>query len=324
MLVWALFVAIVRGLSRPGGDAAPLPRHRLHRPVPRPARRHRHLPRRVRLPARGPARRARASSRVLARGPRAHARLRRLRRRGLPRRHREHPLEPDARARARSVSPTRETLRFVVVPQAVRRIIPPLLNDFIGLQKDTALVSASSACSTRSTGPRIVAVEPASTSRPSPAWPICFLVITIPLARRHRLPVKRDQQQMRANGMSMAVPRGRRGPQALRRQLGAARHRPVASNEHEVVCLIGAVRVRQVDAAALHQRLETIEGGEIRIDGDRVTGVGRRRRRRAPRGRHRVPELQPLPAHDRAREHHARAAARSSGYRKAYARGQAR
>ena len=34
-----------------------------------------------------------------------------------------------------------QTLRFVIVPQAVRRIIPPLLNDFIGLQKDTALVN---------------------------------------------------------------------------------------------------------------------------------------------------------------------------------------
>ncbi|HEX7390651.1 MAG TPA: amino acid ABC transporter permease, partial [Acidiphilium sp.] len=32
------------------------------------------------------------------------------------------------------------TMRHVVVPQAVRRVIPPLLNDFIGLQKDTALV----------------------------------------------------------------------------------------------------------------------------------------------------------------------------------------
>jgi polar amino acid transport system permease protein len=32
-------------------------------------------------------------------------------------------------------------MRFVIVPQAVRRIIPPLLNDFIGLQKDTALVN---------------------------------------------------------------------------------------------------------------------------------------------------------------------------------------
>ena len=33
-----------------------------------------------------------------------------------------------------------QTMRYVVVPQAVRRIIAPLLNDFIGLQKDTALV----------------------------------------------------------------------------------------------------------------------------------------------------------------------------------------
>lgn len=34
------------------------------------------------------------------------------------------------------------TLRHVVVPQAVRRVVPPLLNDFVSLQKDTALVSA--------------------------------------------------------------------------------------------------------------------------------------------------------------------------------------
>ena len=35
-----------------------------------------------------------------------------------------------------------QTMRFVVVPQAVRRVVPPLLNDFVSLQKDTALVSA--------------------------------------------------------------------------------------------------------------------------------------------------------------------------------------
>ncbi|MEI5673552.1 MULTISPECIES: amino acid ABC transporter permease [unclassified Nocardioides] len=34
-----------------------------------------------------------------------------------------------------------QSMRFVVVPQAVRRVAPPLLNDFISLQKDTALVS---------------------------------------------------------------------------------------------------------------------------------------------------------------------------------------
>jgi polar amino acid transport system permease protein len=35
-----------------------------------------------------------------------------------------------------------QSLRHVVVPQAVRRVAPPLLNDFVSLQKDTALVAA--------------------------------------------------------------------------------------------------------------------------------------------------------------------------------------
>jgi polar amino acid transport system permease protein len=35
-----------------------------------------------------------------------------------------------------------QTMRFVVVPQAARRVVPPLLNDFVSLQKDTALVSS--------------------------------------------------------------------------------------------------------------------------------------------------------------------------------------
>jgi len=35
-----------------------------------------------------------------------------------------------------------QTLRFVVLPQAVRRVMPPLINDFVSLQKDTALMAA--------------------------------------------------------------------------------------------------------------------------------------------------------------------------------------
>ena len=34
-----------------------------------------------------------------------------------------------------------QAMRSVVVPQAVRKVIPPLLNDFIALMKDTSLVS---------------------------------------------------------------------------------------------------------------------------------------------------------------------------------------
>ena len=49
-----------------------------------------------------------------------------------------HPSQ-SAAARSLGLSYT-QTLRTVLVPQAVRRVIPPLLNDFISLQKDTALL----------------------------------------------------------------------------------------------------------------------------------------------------------------------------------------
>lgn len=46
------------------------------------------------------------------------------------------------RAAARSLGLTHgQTVRHVVLPQAVRRVLPPLLNDFVSLQKDTSLVS---------------------------------------------------------------------------------------------------------------------------------------------------------------------------------------
>lgn len=51
-------------------------------------------------------------------------------------------VHPSQRAAARSLGLTHaQTLRFVVFPQAVRRVLPPLLNDFVSLQKDTSLVS---------------------------------------------------------------------------------------------------------------------------------------------------------------------------------------
>jgi polar amino acid transport system permease protein len=36
-----------------------------------------------------------------------------------------------------------QAMRYVVLPQAVRRVVPPLLNDFVSLQKDTALVASA-------------------------------------------------------------------------------------------------------------------------------------------------------------------------------------
>ena len=34
-----------------------------------------------------------------------------------------------------------QAMRYAIVPQAVRRVIPPLMNEFVILIKDTALVS---------------------------------------------------------------------------------------------------------------------------------------------------------------------------------------
>ncbi|MFG2828329.1 amino acid ABC transporter permease [Streptomyces sp. NPDC048434] len=55
-------------------------------------------------------------------------------------------VHPSQRAAARSLGLTSgQALRFVVLPQAVRRVVPPLLNDLVSLQKDTGLVSIAGA-----------------------------------------------------------------------------------------------------------------------------------------------------------------------------------
>ena len=72
-------------------------------------------------------------------------------------------------------------MRFVVVPQAVRRVVPPLLNDFIGLQKDTVLVSTIGVVEIFRESQILVAANFNFT--PYVATALVFLVVTIPLAR---------------------------------------------------------------------------------------------------------------------------------------------
>ncbi|RJK96104.1 amino acid ABC transporter permease [Vallicoccus soli] len=51
-------------------------------------------------------------------------------------------VHPSQRAAARSLGLTyAQTMRLVVVPQALRRVVPPLLNDLVALQKDVGLIS---------------------------------------------------------------------------------------------------------------------------------------------------------------------------------------
>ena len=91
-------------------------------------------------------------------------------------------IHPSQEAAARSLGLSRsQGLRYVVLPQAVRRVIPPLLNDFIGLQKDTALVSTIGVIEVfRRTQ---IEVSGGFNFTPYLACALIFLVMTIPLAR---------------------------------------------------------------------------------------------------------------------------------------------
>jgi polar amino acid transport system permease protein len=91
-------------------------------------------------------------------------------------------VHPTQVASARSLGLSRgKTLRFVVLPQAVRRVIPPLLNDFIGLQKDTALVAFLGYVEAL----RQAAIIQSATFDFTPfvALALIYVVITIPQAR---------------------------------------------------------------------------------------------------------------------------------------------
>ncbi len=74
-----------------------------------------------------------------------------------------------------------QTLRHVVLPQAIRRVMPPLLNDFVSLQKDTALVAAAGLV-------EILRAAQVNSSRtfnftPYVVAAVFFIVMTVPLAR---------------------------------------------------------------------------------------------------------------------------------------------
>ena len=120
-------------------------------------------------------------------------------------------VHPSQAAAARSLGLTHaQALRHVVLPQAVRRVIPPLLNDFIGLQKDTVLVSFIG----------VVEIFRQSQIRQSATFnftpylvtALVFLVVTIPLARLTDWLVSRERDRRyaaRVRASSVAARRGR-------------------------------------------------------------------------------------------------------------------
>ena len=106
-------------------------------------------------------------------------------------------VHPSQEAAARSLGLSRaKTLRFVILPQAVRRVVPPLLNDFIGLQKDTALVALI--------GPaeafRQSQIDVAGNFNYTPylATAVFFVLLTVPMARLTDWLVARDRRRQLA------------------------------------------------------------------------------------------------------------------------------
>jgi len=91
-----------------------------------------------------------------------------------------------------------QTMRYVVVPQAVRRIMAPLLNDFIGLQKDTALVQVVGVIDAFNQS-RIIASNAFNLSAVT-IVAILFVLITIPQARFVDRLIERDNARTRAGG----------------------------------------------------------------------------------------------------------------------------
>jgi polar amino acid transport system permease protein len=106
-------------------------------------------------------------------------------------------IHPSQVAAARSLGLSfGRTMRFVVVPQAVRRIVPPLLNDFISLQKDTALVNVIGAIDAFNQAKIIASNHFNLSSVTTVAF--LFVLITIPQARFVDRMIERDQRRRRS------------------------------------------------------------------------------------------------------------------------------
>ena len=91
-----------------------------------------------------------------------------------------------------------QTLRYVIVPQGIRHIIPPLLNGFIGLQKDTALVNVIGTIDAFNQA--IIISNNHFNLSPVATVTILFIIITIPQARLVDRLIERDRRRMRVSG----------------------------------------------------------------------------------------------------------------------------
>jgi polar amino acid transport system permease protein len=108
-------------------------------------------------------------------------------------------IHPSQRAAARSLGLTSgQTMRYVVLPQAIKRVIPPLLNDFVSLLKDTGLVSILGVTD----AVRAAQINASRTFNYTPyvVSAILFLLITIPLTRYIDRVIRRSSAKQNSEG----------------------------------------------------------------------------------------------------------------------------
>ena len=106
-------------------------------------------------------------------------------------------IHPSQEAAARSLGLSRsQAMRYVILPQAIRRVVPPLLNDFIGLQKDTVLISFIGVIEIF----RAAQIRQAAHFNFTPylAVAFVFLVLTLPLTRLTDWLIARDRARSSA------------------------------------------------------------------------------------------------------------------------------
>jgi polar amino acid transport system permease protein len=87
-----------------------------------------------------------------------------------------------------------QSMRWVVLPQAVRRVIPPLLNDFVALQKDSALLALLGVQEAFRRAQIYVAGTFNFTAYLAAA--LLFLILTIPLARYTDYLIRRQRERV--------------------------------------------------------------------------------------------------------------------------------
>jgi polar amino acid transport system permease protein len=109
-------------------------------------------------------------------------------------------VHPSQRAAARALGLNQyQSLRYVVVPQAVRRVTPPLLNDFIALQKDTALVAIIGAGIEMTRAAQIYAFD-AFNYTPFVVAACFYILLTVPLSRWADWMAERQRRRSQASG----------------------------------------------------------------------------------------------------------------------------